>query len=286
MKKSLYIYGLVLIVSICSTSISFAGLSNLEDGLISAWTFDDGSAGDSFGNNDGKFMNGAKAVSDGKVGKALMLDNPKNPDSGKNTGQYVEIPSNVSLEHADGIFSVSFWAYLKEGGGRDHSAIFFKGTKIGWGPNFMVRIATTSDSNLTWGSCWEGSEGWFATDNVTKAGEWFHGAYVADGKTATAYVTSTVTKGTVIPESGQNNPRDLSTPLLTFPDRPIEIGVGRAKGGNIGDDFWINGMVDEVYMWNRALTLNEVKSLAAGKTVTAVDSRGKSTTTWAKIKNF
>ena len=274
------------IILICLASVSFAGLSKLEDGLISAWTFDDGSAKDSVGSNHGKFKNGAKTAGGGKAGKALMLDNPTNPATGKNTGQYVEIPSSASLEQADGIFSISFWANIKEGGGRNHSGIFFKGLKIGWGEHFMVRIATTSATNLTWGSCWEGAEGWFATDNTYKEGEWFHGSYVVDGKTATAYVTSSVTKGTVVPASGQDNPKPIELPLLTFPDKPIEIGVGRQQGGVEGQDFWIDGMVDEIYMWNRALTLSEVKSLAAGKTVTAVDARGKTTTTWANIKSF
>jgi hypothetical protein len=74
--------------------------------------------------------------------------------------------------------------------------------------------------------------------------------------------------------------------LLTFPDKPVEIGVGRQQGGVEGQDFWIDGMVDEIYMWNRALTVSEVKSLAAGKTITAVDAKGKTTTTWANIKSF
>merc|ERR1712169_148080 len=92
----------------------------------------------------GTFKNGAKTAGGGKAGKALMLDNPTNPAIGENTGQYVEIPSSASLEQADGIFSISFWANIKEGGGRNHSGIFFKGLKIGWGDHFMVRIATTS----------------------------------------------------------------------------------------------------------------------------------------------
>merc|ERR1712000_181798 len=106
-------------------------------------------------------------------------------------------------------------------------------------------------TNLTWGSCWEGAEGWFATDNTYKEGEWFHASYVVDGKTATAYVTSSVTGGTVVPASGQDNPKPIELPLLTFPDKPVEIGVGRQQGGVEGQDFWIDGMVDEIYMWNR-----------------------------------
>ena len=262
------------------------GYAELEDGLVSVWNFDDGSANDAIGGNDGEFINGA-GTADGRSGMALNLDNPENPATGENTGQYVEIPSSASLEKENGIFSVSLWAYVREGGGRNHAGLFFKGEKVGWGPNFMVRICTTTATNLTWGSCWEGTEGWFATDNVYAEEEWVHLAYVADGSEARAYVTSSVTGDTVVPASGQDNPKALTTPLLTFPERPIEIGVGRQVGGNAGNDFWIDGLIDEVYFWERALSEDEVRELAGGATVGAtvsVEAQGKLATTWADIK--
>ena len=260
---------------------SYAGL---EDGLVSAWTFDDGTANDAVGDNDGEFVNGA-STTDGEFGMALNLANPENPATGDNSGQYVEIPSSTSLEKEDGVFSVSLWVYVRPDGGRNHAAMFFKGNKVGWGDHFMVRMCTTSDANMTWGSCWAGSEGWFATDNVYAVEEWVHVAYVVDGSEATAYVTSSVTDGdTVVPASGQQNPRPIETPLLTFPERPVELGVGRQVGGNAGNDFWLDGMIDEVYFWERALSEDEVRDLAGGATVVAVEAQGKLTTTWAAVK--
>lgn len=261
---------------------SYAALS---DGLVSAWNFDDGTANDAVGSNDGEFVNGA-STEGAEFGMALNLDNPENPATGEDTGQYVSIPSSASLEKEDGVFSVSLWAYIRTGGGRNHSGMFFKGDKVGWGDHFMVRMCTTSEVNLTWGSCWAGSEGWFATDNVYAEEEWFHVAYVVDGSEATAYVTSSVTGDTVVPASGQSNPREIETPLLTFPERPVEIGVGRQVGGNAGNDFWIDGMIDEVYFWERALSADEVAELAGGALLgsVAVEAQGKIATTWAHIK--
>lgn len=271
----------VLVLMVFSAS-SYAELS---DGLVSVWNFDDGSANDSIGSNDGEFMNGA-STTNAEFGMALNLDNPENPATGENTGQYVEIPSSASLEKEDGIFSVSLWVYVNTDGGRDHAGMFFKGDKVGWGDHFMVRMCTTNATNMTWGSCWEGSEGWFATDNVYAEEEWVHVAYVVDGSEATAYVTSSVTGDTVVPASGQSNPRAIETPLLTFPERPVEIGVGRQVGGNAGNDFWIDGMIDEVYFWERALSADEVKELAGGALLggVAVEAQGKLATTWAHIK--
>jgi len=104
----------------------------LEEGLVSVWTFDDGTANDSVGNNDGEFMNGA-GVASGQAGMALNLENPENPAAGENTGQYVEVPSSESLEKADGVFSVSLWVYIRAGGSRNHAGMFFKDDKVSWG---------------------------------------------------------------------------------------------------------------------------------------------------------
>ena len=79
----------------------------LSDGLISAWTFNDGTANDGIGNNHGNLMNGA-STAPGNVGQALDLQNPENPPVGENTGQYVEIPSSPTLEQEDGVFTVAF----------------------------------------------------------------------------------------------------------------------------------------------------------------------------------
>ena len=266
---------MLMAVAVCFLTVS--GMAGLDDQLVSAWTFDDGTANDHFGSNNGAFKNGAKTGA-GKKGQGLVLANPKNPAAGKNTGQYVEVPSSKSLEQSDGVFSISLWFNAKTGGGRNHSGVFFKGEKIGWGPLFMVRAATTSAVNMTFGSCWKGAEGWFACDNSYKEGEWTHVAYVVDGKTATAYVNNK------IPASGQTNPKPIKTPLLTFPKSPVEFGVGRAVGGTVGNDFWIDGTIDEIYLWNRALSKAEVASLSKGDAVTAVDARDRLTTKWGKIK--
>ncbi len=259
--------------------------AELADGLVSVWNFDDGSANDSIGSNDGAFMNGA-STTNAEFGMALNLENPENPATGENTGQYVEIPSSPSLEQEDGVFSVSLWVNVRTGGGRDHAAMFWKGEKVGWGALFMVRMCTTNATNMTWGSCWEGTEGWFATDNVYAEEEWLHVAYVADGTEAKAYVTSSVTGDTVVPASGQENPKPITPPLLTFSDHPVEIGVGRQVGGNLGNDNWLDAMIDEVYFWDRALSEDEVRELAGGALVgpVSVEAQGKLATTWAHIK--
>ena len=240
----------------------------LESGLVSAWTFDDGTAKDNgTGGNNGVIKGNVKSVA-GKTGKAMDFDGVK--------GSYIEVADKASLQQDR--FTISAWINVRKGA--DHGAIFFKGDKIGWGANFMARIATTSDTNLTWGTTFGATEGWFATNNVIKPNEWSHVCMTADGTVATAYVAGKV------PASGQTNPHESKAPLNKWAGKPVEIGVGRGVGGTVGNDAFFNGIIDQVYFWKRALTAAEVTQLAGGAVLTAVEVKGKVSTTWGDIKSY
>lgn len=271
MSKSInLLYLLIGLMTLATMTFSLSkSHAALEDGLVAAWTFDDGTAKDQVGKNHGKIIDGVKPI-DGKFGKAMSFDGAKD--------SHITIPSSKDLEQ-DTTFTVSAWWYVRQG--RNHSGIW-KGEKVGWGPNFHFRMVTTSNTGMTWGVCWAGTEGWFATDNVMKPGEWYHAAQVVDGKDrkqAIAYVNAKV------PPSAQTNPKPIVLPLLTFPKEPLEMGVGRGVGGTVGNDTYFDGIIDEVYFWNRALSEAEVKDLADGKRPSLpVTPGGKLATAWGFIK--
>jgi len=249
--------------------------ADLADGLISAWTFDDGTARDSVGNNDGEIKGGVD-VTDGKFGKAFSFN-------GKDG--FIQIPHDKSLEAlADGL-TVSAWIYVKQF--VDHAAVIFKGEKIGWTNNYVFRIATLgSPGSLTWGVCVPGTEGWFHTEGAIEPNKWFFVCLTADGKQAVGHVAGEDGK-VKIPASGQGNPHPIVAPYRTCPDFPIEIGVGRAVGGTVGNDNYYNGIIDEIYLWNRALSEDEIAQLAKGarpKGVFPVEPSGKLATLWGFIK--
>lgn len=242
----------------------------LEDGLVAAWTFDDGTPRDQVGKNHGKIIQGVKPDPKGKFGQAMSFDGLKD--------SHISVPHSKDFEH-DTNFSVSAWWNVRQG--RNHSGIW-KGDKVGWGPNFWFRMVTTSNTSMTFGVCWLGTEGWFATDNVMKPGEWYHACQTVDGKDkkqAIAWVNAKM------PPSGQSNPKPIVTPLLLFKDKPLEMGVGRGIDGVVGNDTYYDGLIDEVYIWNRALSEAEVKDLSAGKKpALPVAPRGKLPVAWGDIK--
>ena len=268
----------ILAIVMLTIGISVSAFADINDGVVAAWTFDDGKVTDAIADAHGELFKGAKITGDGKFGKALDVDG--NQDS------RADIEFNDKLESIiEGAHSVSYWLYVREG--RDHSGVW-KGEKVGWGPNFTFRMVTTSSTGLTWGTCSEGAENWFATDGAIEADKWFHLCQTADGEEAIGYVTPEGGK-TEIPVSGQQNPRAAAEPYVLFPDRPLELGAGRGLGGNAGNDTFLDGIIDDVIIWDRALSEDEVEELGSGKRpekALAVKAEGKLATTWGKVKSY
>ena len=270
MRVRVLTIGLFLAIVVClfiGDGISYA---KLEDGLISAWTFDDGSVNDFAGENHGEIKGGVEVV-DGKFEKGLSFD-------GKDG--HVIIPHDKSMEViADG-YSVSAWFLpraITTGEG-----IVTKGEGSGWGIKYAFKI--TID---WWGVSNKTVEGYFNTSGALKQkpNKWVFACLTADGKQAVGYSAGENDKVEIRP-NGRGNPHIIAGPYLIEADFPIEIGVARLQGGNV--DAFVDGIIDEVYLWDRALTEEEVGLLAQGERPNfprPVELAGKLSTLWGTIKN-
>lgn len=244
--------------------------ADLDEDLISAWTFDDGSAKDAVGSNHGE-INGAEVV-DGKFFKGLDFDG---------AGAFVGIEHDPSMEGIVDGLTVSAWVFIRTFPQPNHAGIVVKGLKIGWSQDYSFRIATREVNQLTWAVPIPGSEGNFNTDGSANAEEWTFVCLTADGAMIRAYVG---VEG-VLQEVGN---KGQAAPYQARVDEPVEIGVGRARGGTIGNDIFFDGLIDEVYLWSRALAEDEIAELAAGsrpsKISTAVEPAAKLAVAWGSIK--
>ena len=105
---------------------------------------------------------------------------------------------------------------------------------------------------------------------VVPAGEWTHviGTYDSDSGEAVLYIN-----GEEIMKAAGNG--DLST------DWAVGAGIGQHKGGR-----QLRGLMDEFYMFSRALTPEEIVILMNGEfgPNLAVEAAGKLTTRWGSIK--
>lgn len=267
MKKSLILTMVALIAIICASANA-----DINTGLVSAWTFEDGKAIDETGRNNGT-VHGATLVA-GKNGNCLKFNG---------ISDYVEIPDAASLQLPEGL-TVAAWINYTVGG--NHAGICSKHKMIGWGANFSWRIATTSDTGITWGRCKEGVEGYFATDAVLPGpNQWIHVAltYMAPGAATTA--RAFVNGKDITDITGQVDNIKLVAPFLVFEKIPVEIGVGRGVDGVAGKDTFFSGMIDDVAIYNRGLKASEITELMNASLTTAVAPSGKVVSTWAKIKS-
>ncbi len=211
----------------------------------------------------------------GKFGKAIEFDG---------IDDYIEIPDDDSLHFPEGL-TVTAWINVKVSG--DHAAVCWKGEKIGWGANFSWRIATATGNNMTWGRCVTGSEKYFATTNVLPGmNQWVHVALTClslDAPTTQrAYVNGKdVTNGT-----DQAGNLTAQPPFLVFEGKPVVMGVGRGYGGVAGDDKYFNGLIDEVGIWDRGLTVEEIEQVMTKGLPSrySVDVYGKMAVTWGGLK--
>jgi hypothetical protein len=317
---------IALSAMVCASA--YAGLDIVE-GMVSAWLFSDGLAVDSVGSNHGEVKGGAAGaevkgrgptgadVKGGATpadtkGGATPADtkggatpaDTKGGATGTDTkgggvyyggtclsfdgvDDYVEIPDDPSLHLPNGL-TVAAWINVNVG--NNHAAVCWKGEKIGWGANFSWRIATTNDTSLTWGRCTEGAENHFATaDVIPGTGQWIHVAMTCMAPGSPTNQRAYVNGEDITDVTGQTDNLAAEPPFLVFDGSPVEIGVGRAVGGTVGDDAYFDGMIDDVVVYNRGLSSGEIVELMNTNLEmvlqgTAVDSNGKIASTWGKIK--
>ena len=268
----------IFAITLLAISVSMSAHADINDGVVAGWTFDDGKVTDSIGKAHGELFKAAKIVDKGRFGKALDVDGSQDTRA--------DIKFNPDLEKViEGPHTVGYWLFVRQAA--DHSGVW-KGEKVGWGAHFTFRMVTTNNTSMTWGTCSGGTENWFATDGAIETETWLYCCQTVDGKEAIAYVARDGKKPE-IPASGQANPQVAPEPYNLFPDRPLDLGAGRQIGGNAGNDTFLDGMIDDVIIWDRALSEDEVAELASGSRpdkALAVKAEGKVTTTWGKVKTY
>ncbi|MDF5706418.1 MAG: DUF4347 domain-containing protein [Nostoc sp. S4] len=217
--------------------------SDGSSGLIGYWKFEEAAGNtvlDSSGkNNNGSLINSSRTV--GLYGQALEV-------SGKNSS-HASIPASATLNSMTNQLTVSAWVrpngqpvgfhavVNRQIGTLIHPDQFF----LGFGPKNQVttykwEIGTTNGE----ASVYKGTP---ASDR------WVHMVGTYDGSTINLYV-----------DGVQIGSSPLTGNILVD-NNPVTIGAAEnyADGRPLGDRF--NGLIDEVRIYNRALSATEIKNL-------------------------
>ncbi len=208
--------------------------STITNGLIGYWPMDKGSgstaADISVNGNDGS-INGA-AWTTGKFGNGLDFN-------GSST--YVNCGTSGDLRPSEAL-TVSAWVKPDSFGNYAGIAANIhdtSSTESGY-------ILMTRNSSFGAGVC--GSDGVISYFNggAYSTGAWYHVMFTNDGSTTRLYVN-----GALVSSVGENTPIDYS-PTSTF-----EIG----RYNDDDEDYWFDGIIDEVVVWDRALDQAEITYL-------------------------
>ena len=246
----------VVCISFIVVSLMFVGIGNAKidpKSIVGMWLFDEGKgkvAEDSSGNdNAGKIM-GAKWVK-GKVGNALSFD-------GKDNYVLVDIGGSVpqSITLAAWIYPIVGGVVLSEvGQGVINS---------GWHDSQM-EVLVSGEIKVGF---WTGAEQGISLGKFS-FNKWYNVAMTYDkgGSSIKGYVNGE------LKESGK---------LVKQYPGDLWYGIGAADTTNLGSGAYFNGIIDEVALFNVALSEADIQ--ANMKRGTAVYPTGKLTTTWVEIK--
>ena len=216
---------------ISASSVSSVFIREI-DGCVASWHLDEGTGSivyDASGNNnDGTIYGGATWV-DGKFGKALSCDG---------SDDYVEVPDSDSLDITNAI-TMECWVKLNE----------LASVK---GPNHFIRKLPEvyslrqeqTNDRVRFALTLNGTTVQFTSNTVLDIGKFYHVVATYDSELMKIYIDGTFDK-----DNSATGTIDVSTD-------PLRIGRGEPAG-------YLNGIIDEVRVYNRALTPEEISDLYA-----------------------
>lgn len=243
------------IMIMCLLVTGIAVKAAVLEGMVMFLPFDEGSGDkvkDLSGNGNDGTINKATWVKAGRIGSALLF-------SGSG---YVEVAHSKSLSITDAI-TVMAWTNLTVGGSGEQAVV----SKGQWAANDLPYEFTETPSGVIFWQMYDSGGRDGCQPGTPPAGEWHHVAGTYDGKVFKGYVD-----GKLGSEWGY---------IGKMPENTASVTIGmRSKS----KDCLFNGMIDEVAIFNRALSEDEVKG-AMGGIETAVEHEGKLATCWGNIKN-
>jgi len=195
-----------------------------SDNLISWWKFDNNVL-DSIGDNDGTRYNFTDGYVSGKYNNALEFNST--------TQQYVGVGNHSSLNFGTGDFSVEAWIKPLETGTYQQVVAY----GIYYGYWFYI-------SNDVIGLTTDGESTNFSHNDVIFDGNWYHVVVVRNGYFINIYL---------------DGMEKISEEHSTIGDVSTTENLTIGSWGGIQEYF--NGTIDNVRIWNKALTSSEVSQL-------------------------
>jgi hypothetical protein len=252
-----------IIAVFCLIALSFsvnAWAINDDKALMFYFTFDEDEGGkvtDISGNDIEGTFEGAVWSKDGKIGGAVHLENNQ---------QFVEVDAVPELDITDAL-TFQAWFFPEESQGDSNlmgrrSSANVGGYCLQWSAQF-----TGSPQIETWINIggWKGSRQKQTIEPDLE--EWHHVSSTYDGDMIRQYIDGKLDV-------------EFAPPKGKINSIEVVFRIGKAQTGLDG----MVGLVDEVAIYNRALTVDEINQDMENGVYFAVSPNDKLATTWGKLK--
>ena len=239
---------------------ALAAEPDLKKGLVAHYTFDK-DASDSSGNGNDATAKGAKAVAEGRLGGAFAFDG---------TSDYVAVPPAVTK----GLtwFSVALWFRTAQSAGGARARFWSNPSLIGvstggWGSRDFGLMVENGKIAYFHGLQAAGTDmSWFSNAAVADD-KWHHVALVCEGPRMVLYLDGKLTKGEAIRNAGdeQDSLGEQTQTAAGMPLGAAGVLIGACNEGGSSPAYHFRGLIDDVRVWGRALTADEVAELQEQK---------------------
>ena len=225
-------------ISVAQTIPSYVPTS----GLVGWWPFNGNATDESINTNNGT-VNGATLTTD-------RFGNPNSAYGFNGISNYIEVASNTQLSFTSA-YSISAWVNLTSfspGGFPLQSAIVSKISDGDWNGGYELKAGISNPLPYT-GFATTGNIGG-SNVSLSKIGynvnQWYHTLVTYNGLKLKLFIDAVCVDSISI--SG----------VLQTSTIPLRFG---RRGGGSSYNSWLEGKIDDIGIWNRALTSCEVKQL-------------------------
>lgn len=210
--------------------------TNPPSGMVSWWGGDN-NAFDMVGTNHGTLMNGA-SYAPSIVGQAFNFDG---------VDDYVSVPDNASLNPS--VITIDTWFYAADISGQLYPPIV---KKAGANSGYALEIDSDTSQLKFW--VYVSGTGWRSSTAVPiSVNTWYHAAGTYDGSNIIIYMNG----------QPQGSPTSVNG-VIASSNNPLNIGRDPSNPTR-----FFKGYIDEVEIFNRALSHDEIQSIynagSAGK---------------------
>ena len=213
--------------------LSMVGHASAE--LVGYWKFDEGTgttAVDSSGYANDGTLNGPPEWAVGQLGEALDFDG---------SSDYVEVPHNPSLSITEAI-TIAAWTYMSTGASGEMAIV----SKGGWAANNLPYELTMEAGSIIYWQFYDDAGRDTCSPDSPPVDEWHHITGTYDGTLFKCYID-----GELADEWAYTG---------TMPENELSVMIGRRTTG--GCQF--NGLIDEVMIYNHALSDDQVPQIMMG----------------------